>query len=48
MVKRTVGSFSGITEDDGIIVTIDRANNLTIPKYNGVYKADYMKTVEEK
>ena len=38
------GGYIDMLEDDGIIVTIERpTTNITIPKYNGVYKSDYMK-----
>lgn len=40
------GGYLDWMKDDGIQVTITTEDSLTIPKYEGVYKSDYMKTIE--
>lgn len=33
-------------EDEGIIATLEKSNNITIPKYTGTNSTKYMKTVK--
>ena len=40
------GGYIDWMKDDGIQVTITTEEKIEIPKYEGVYKSDYMKTVE--
>ena len=37
------GGYLQIMADDGIKVTTTRSDNLTIPKYDGVYSSEYLK-----
>ena len=40
------GGYIDWMKDDGIQVTITTEEKIEIPKYEGFYKSDYMKTVE--
>lgn len=40
------GGYLELLEDDGVQVKIEEESNITIPKYNGIYKFQYAENVE--
>ena len=40
------GGYLELMKDDGVQVSIQKSDEITIPKYNGVYKYDYLQSVE--
>ena len=40
------GGYLELLEDDGIQVTIERQNSITIPKYNGTINYQYARTID--
>lgn len=41
-----LGGYLSIVETDGVKVEIEKSNDITVPKFDGVYNYSYMKTVE--
>lgn len=40
------GGYLELMEDDGVSVSIQRSESIRIPKYNGVFKYDYLQVAE--
>ncbi|MBR3132620.1 MAG: DUF881 domain-containing protein [Clostridia bacterium] len=40
------GGYLELMEDDGVSVSISKSDDISLPKYNGVYQNDYMQVAE--
>ena len=40
------GGYLELLETDGVQVNVEEAQDIIIPKYNGVYKFEYAKNME--
>ena len=41
------GGYLEVMANDGVVVTVERSENINIPKYNGVYSYDYLTRGDE-
>ena len=41
------GGYLEVMANDGVVVTVERSENINIPKYNGVYSYNYLTRGDE-